>query len=720
MSTPIWAQGSEPFSIKIDPVADINPVKTQHTLVATVYDQNGQPLPNQRVEWILSRGPICVGDIVDHDDKDGIVGGEKVRKLGNQYTVTYTNEAARTLDMGTPTPNDDIQMTAGQSWLTITSPVEGETHVIAFCPSIKNANNHKAFAIKYWIDAKIDWPTNAINRVGEPHTFKFKLVKASNLTPLPGYRVRWELADGGPPAYLGEAEDTRVMETETNEEGLATVNLTQVEREEGLNTIKVELRRPNGELLAIRKATKKWIKSQLEITKKGPAEGILNENVNYTVEVVNRGEAEARDVTVTDTLPEGMTYQTSSEEPSEVTDGQVSWNLGNMDSNANRRFTVTLKATQEGTWTNTANVTSDLGDGPSSSAITKIGAPNLYIVKEGPDEVRLGETAEYTLTIKNKGSAVARNVNIRDEIPDGMEFKGRKTGFALRWKVGTLNPGQSKPFKYRLVTTRTGTFENVAKAIMGGRTVHKATHVTKVIAPDLSITKEVGGRQMFLRRTAKFKITVTNNGDADALDVNLVDNIPNGLEYISSDPSGSFKAASGEQQARVFWKLGNITPGQTVEINLELRGVRIGVFRNTAKATSEGKTFEAFADVRVRGVSAMHLSTYDTEDPVEIDNQTVYVIEARNEGTNPCTNVKLTNEIPEEMEFVSAQGPSEFTREGSQVIFAPHPILQPGDKLVYRVVCRGIAAGSAKNRATLRYDQFQKPIIDEEGTSVYK
>src|SRR5262245_26858365 len=64
--------GAIPASVEwdeaISPSVDCNPVRTQHTLVVTVRDSCGHPLPGQRVEWILARHAAAVGDIVAVDD----------------------------------------------------------------------------------------------------------------------------------------------------------------------------------------------------------------------------------------------------------------------------------------------------------------------------------------------------------------------------------------------------------------------------------------------------------------------------------------------------------------------------------------------------------------------------------------------------------------------------------------------------------------------------
>ena len=99
--------------------------------------------------------------------------------------------------------------------------------------------------------------------------------------------------------------------------------------------------------------------------------------------------------------------------------------------------------------------------------------------------------------------------------------------------------------------------------------------------------------------------------------------------------------------------------------------------------------------------------------------QTIYVVDVRNEGTSPCTNVLMESAIPENMEFVSATGPTPHKFEAGKVRFGPVPILQPGDKVTYKIVCRATKGGCAVHSATVKFDQFTQAIRVEEGTSIY-
>ena len=239
--------------------------------------------------------------------------------------------------------------------------------------------------------------------------------------------------------------------------------------------------------------------------------------------------------------------------------------------------------------------------------------------------------------------------------------------------------------------------------------------------PPSEIFSLTGPRLVYLYRNAKYSFTVLNTEKELRKAGEVTAALSQEFDFISSSPKGVFTPANGDSPALVVWQLGDIALGGKVEIELKLMGKARGQARIYSKLTFSGATLRtASLETKVIGVPVIHISTYDTEDPVEVGNQTIYVIEARNEGTSPSTNVIVKSELPAEMEFVSAEGPVEFDYKSGSVDFDAYPILQPGEKLVYKVVCKSVKSGSAKHTATLTYDQFEKPIIDEEGTSCYE
>ena len=155
----------------------------------------------------------------------------------------------------------------------------------------------------------------------------------------------------------------------------------------------------------------------------------------------------------------------------------------------------------------------------------------------------------------------------------------------------------------------------------------------------------------------------------------LVDTLPKFFDYVSSSPKGIFKPGKGEELSTLTWKFAEIPANKELEIKLVLRANTVGRCTNSAKLRSDSQEppeiipLDASCDTNIIGVPAMHINSYDTEDPVEVGKQTIYVIETRNEGTSACTNVVMVNTIDDEMEFVSASGPTPYKVEGNVVIF---------------------------------------------------
>src|SRR5437763_921220 len=70
--SPGYHANFDKYAVRLEtrPLDVANPVRTQHVLIATVYDCDGKPLRGRRVEWMLEG----VGNIVEVDE-DGCHAG---------------------------------------------------------------------------------------------------------------------------------------------------------------------------------------------------------------------------------------------------------------------------------------------------------------------------------------------------------------------------------------------------------------------------------------------------------------------------------------------------------------------------------------------------------------------------------------------------------------------------------------------------------------------
>src|SRR5262249_54819325 len=147
----------------------------------------------------------------------------------------------------------------------------------------------------------------------------------------------------------------------------------------------------------------------------------------YTLTVDNLGPATAQNVTVTDTLPTGLSFVSASDGGSyNPTTGEVSWDLGSVaEPDPPRDLTVSVHADggQNGDVDNNAAVhrtTSDPNQGNDGVTVTTHISPgaDLSISKSAGTAVAGGKL-DYTITVVNNGPATAQNVVVTDALPAG-------------------------------------------------------------------------------------------------------------------------------------------------------------------------------------------------------------------------------------------------------------------------------------------------------------
>ncbi len=166
--------------------------------------------------------------------------------------------------------------------------------------------------------------------------------------------------------------------------------------------------------------------ADLSISKVDDVDPVLaGNNLVYTVTVNNAGPADAQNVVVTDNLPAGVTFVSSSgcaEDPT----GVPSCSLGNIASGANASYTVTVSVDSNttGTLTNSASVTSSTTDpnaaNDSTTEATVVSSQaDLILSKQAliADAVMIGDVFDYQLTVINNGPANAVGVVVTDNLP---------------------------------------------------------------------------------------------------------------------------------------------------------------------------------------------------------------------------------------------------------------------------------------------------------------
>src|SRR5205085_3936726 len=135
-----------------------------------------------------------------------------------------------------------------------------------------------------------------------------------------------------------------------------------------------------------------------------------------------------------------------------------------------------------------------------------------------------------------------------------------------------------------------------------------------------------------------YTIKISNPGDAPAANVMISDVLPAGFRFVTADGGGQLDGAN----RTVSWFLGEVGPGQSREVNVEVMCVATGEFTHKVAAqASRGLKVEGETQTRVEGLSALQLDVSDVEDPVEVNGYATYEIRVTNTGSQTETDVKI-------------------------------------------------------------------------------
>ncbi len=119
--------------------------------------------------------------------------------------------------------------------------------------------------------------------------------------------------------------------------------------------------------------------------------------------------------------------------------------------------------------------------------VPPVPSPRLRVTKTGPATAIAGQLVTYRITVSNRGTADALGVVLRDVVPSGFSVFGKVRGAsvstgAVRWRIGTLAPGQSRTVRatFRIDRTISGRRCNLAIATPSNGVVAKTTRCTRV------------------------------------------------------------------------------------------------------------------------------------------------------------------------------------------------------------------------------------------------
>ncbi|MEG4318478.1 MULTISPECIES: CARDB domain-containing protein [unclassified Microcoleus] len=324
--------------------------------------------------------------------------------------------------------------------------------------------------------------------------------------------------------------------------------------------------------------------ADLSVTKTANADtATVGNNLTYTVSVTNKGTSNAKEVTLIDTLPEGVEFISASVNPSQKSGNELTFDLGNLNNGEAKTIKVTVTPPKTGNITGSAQVTSKTFDSDATNDIAvlttsvKPVSTDLSITTTGtPTTVNLGDKLTYNLTVTNNSPTKATDVTLTNELPSGLKdvsitsSKGGTTknnNGIVTAELGNLNTSESATVTINATSIAAGTFSNTASVTSKEADLESAnntlTQRTRVNSKnpdpaDLELIQTVDNPNPNVGEQVNITLALTNKGAGIASSINITNLLPPGLNFVSATPEqGRYDNSKG------VWDVGNMKDNLT-------------------------------------------------------------------------------------------------------------------------------------------------------------
>ena len=310
------------------------------------------------------------------------------------------------------------------------------------------------------------------------------------------------------------------------------------------------------------------IEADLAIQKRHIGEFVAGDDAQYLLTVRNFGPSDAADATITDTLPDGLTFLDSGnadwtcsaagqkvtcEHSAPLVDGSQSTVILNVHLDAAVNLPLENSATVSST-TDDPNL--DNNTDTDNTDVDR--SADLAITKSHTGDAVAGRSLTFTLGVTNNGpSDVPSTVTVTDTLPDGLSFDsadgdGWTCDYApVRRTVTCTRDGLDAETDAPDITLRVTVDPDVVGEVVNPADVnsdvddpdlsnnHAEDPVDVGVEVNLSLTKTLDTPTPVLAGTeVTFTLQAKNTGPSDAVDVLVTDTLGDHLGYVSASGAG--------------------------------------------------------------------------------------------------------------------------------------------------------------------------------------
>ncbi len=436
----------------------------------------------------------------------------------------------------------------------------------------------------------------------------------------------------------------------------------------------------------------------------GPAALTVGKSSKFVVHVVNDGAATVEDVEVRLPLPTWVKISGAEATGGEAqlqADGagtpKLVWSLPSIKAKSHDELHLQLTAAEGQPF----DLHVDWTCRPAAAhARVTVRQPQLELTLTGPSDLLFGEDKIFMLHASNPGSGDASGVVV-------MVATGGNQPKEV--EIGNIPAGEQVEIPVQVVANQVGELKLTASARGDGGL--KAETATKILIRRAQLAVVVEAPELkFAGTEATYQVTVTNNGNAAAEDVQVSMAIPAGARYVSGI-SGATVA-----KGNLSWKVGPIAANGQKQFEIHCQLLVEGTNRVAVQATGKaGLSASGDAVTEVEAVSELKLIVNDPSGPAPTGQEVAYEVQVMNRGSRAAKNVKILMQFGDGLEPTALAGGQGKLVPG-QVVCEPLPELAAGEQVTLKVKAKAGKTGTHRYRVEVTSGEEEARLVSE-GTS---
>jgi uncharacterized repeat protein (TIGR01451 family) len=311
-------------------------------------------------------------------------------------------------------------------------------------------------------------------------------------------------------------------------------------------------------------------------------------NLVYTLNVSNAGPSDAQGVVISQSLPPGFSFVTTSNYPVQATASgtNLTLSLGSLPVYATAMVSVVTVPTIPGLATSVATVGSASTElnvnNNTASASTLVVLPSADLgvaMTAAPTSILQGGLVTFTIIVTNNGPYTATGVVLTNFLPANVNYISSSTSQGSISLDGSLAFLGTLPFGSNAVVTETvspTTTGNITDTAQVGLSpletdpvsFNNTASFTVTVGPsaDLGVSATVTPGTVIAGNDSTYVATVFNNGPSGATQVVFNQTIPGGTGINSATFVSSSQPGVTVTNGSITWNVGNLASGASVAI----------------------------------------------------------------------------------------------------------------------------------------------------------